>query len=292
MRTDIHRPSAQEFDPQAYELCGTFDLFPGADGCEGYAALEMQRRLQCINAWKGDGFTFAAHNKGLGQCGHCGARMRYAALMRHPQSKEMIWVGETCLGTTFESTRAEFRAMRAETAAHRAKAREVGARNLRFQEIAAKEPVLTLWQDEEDWARVERFYPEFVRDIYSKAVKYPLSDRQISAAARAIAQVDQRRAETAKGLEQGTIQPAPSGRTLIKGEIIGLKPFYTVRGDKGTKLTIQDERGFKVYVTCPTDLEKKAERGLRIELSANLSPSDEDPAFGFGSRPTKAKLLV
>lgn len=292
MRTDIHRPSAEEFNPEAYRLSGTFDLFPMADGCEGYAAVEMKRRLETIAHYKAQGFRFAEHNTAIGKCGHCGAHMRYAGLMIHPESREMIWVGETCLGTTFESTRAEFRALRAETAAHRAKAREVGARNLRFQEIAQKEPVLTVWQDEEDWFRVERFYPEFVRDIYSKAVKYPLSDRQISAAAKAIVQAGQRRAEVAKGLEQGTIQPAPSGRTLIKGEIVGLKAFRDIRGDLGTKLIIQDERGFKVYVTCPTDLQKRAERGLRIELTATLTPSDDDPAFGFGSRPTKAKLLA
>lgn len=108
-RTDIHRPSAVEFDPENYEVFGFADFHTE----DGY------RPVQTVSRLVGEGWSFRGAPHGSGQCSHCGAHLRYAALMGHTPTKTLLWVGETCLGNRFEMTQAEFRAMQAKAAAKR-----------------------------------------------------------------------------------------------------------------------------------------------------------------------------
>lgn len=102
-RTDIHRPSAPEFDPEGYTFHGCFDLHPE----EG-----SRNRVQVVSALVETGLTFHGAPHGSGQCSHCGARIRYAALMSHPVTKTLLWIGETCLDNRFSLTKGEFDALR------------------------------------------------------------------------------------------------------------------------------------------------------------------------------------
>lgn len=81
---------------------------------------------------------------------------------------------------------------------------------------------------------------------------------------------------------------APIGRTTIVGTVekVSLKfNNYTNQNDR--KLIIADDRGFKVYVSEPSNL--YCEEGMRVSMSVDIkSVSDRDQSFGFGSRPTKA----
>lgn len=102
-RTDRHRPSAPEFDPQDYTCHGVFDLHPDSGS--------SLRRRKIVSALVEQGYRFAS---GSGKCGHCGQHIRYAALMVHI-SQEMIYVGETCLDNRFSGmTKAEFKQLQAE----------------------------------------------------------------------------------------------------------------------------------------------------------------------------------
>ena len=109
---------------------------------------------------------------------------------------------------------------------------------------------------------------------------------------------------TAKQAEAAT-HPVPAGREVVTGEIIAVK---TVEGDYGTayKMTVKDDRGFRVYCSIPKaqsdelafgedyDPEHgwlQAAKGRRITFTATLTPSNDDTAFGFGSRPTKGAWL-
>lgn len=121
--------------------------------------------------------------------------------------------------------------------------------------------------------------------------------------------------------------PAPVGRVVVTGTVISTKVTSGQYGDQ-FKLTIQDDRGFRVYVSTPRaqideaygDFVKKVDEeglslydfgawvwfmgadhqknndfpgvnGRRITLTATLSPSQDDPSFAFGSRPTKGAWL-
>jgi hypothetical protein len=104
-RTDRHRPSAPEFDPADYEFVAVHDNnadWPRAND----HFLAMRRELLAT------GWTFSGVHGGMGQCDHCGARLRYSALMKHLPTRTLIYVGEQCLGNRFEMTKAEFDAAR------------------------------------------------------------------------------------------------------------------------------------------------------------------------------------
>lgn len=118
--------------------------------------------------------------------------------------------------------------------------------------------------------------------------------------------------------------PAPAGRVVVSGEIVGTK---VVEGDYGTayKITVKDDRGFRVYVSLPKaqadsaydefvtwvddsgyslydfgpacfflgtqDEKYTSVKGRRITFTATLTPSNDDVSFAFGSRPTKGAWL-
>lgn len=129
-RTDIHRPSAPEFDPEAYAFFGCFDLNPewGDNGA----------RIQLVNALLKEGYSFRGAPHGSGQCSHCGAHIRYAALMGHEPTKTLLYVGETCLDNRFEMTKAEFDRLRKAASLNR----ERTAKRDRIAALLAEHPVL------------------------------------------------------------------------------------------------------------------------------------------------------
>ena len=94
----------------------------------------------------------------------------------------------------------------------------------------------------------------------------------------------------AKAAEAGEIEPVPTGRVVITGEVVGVSERYS---DYGVtyKLTVRDDRGFKVWVTRPAAI-SDADRGDRVTFTATVEPSSDDEFFGFGKRPTKASVLT
>lgn len=87
----------------------------------------------------------------------------------------------------------------------------------------------------------------------------------------------------------GEIEPVPTGRVTVTGEVIGISERYSDYGVT-IKLTVLDDRGFKVWVTRPRAIDD-AERGDRVTFDATVEPSRDDEFFGFGKRPTKARIL-
>lgn len=128
--------------------------------------------------------------------------------------------------------------------------------------------------------------------------------------------------------EEAAAHPVPAGRQVVTGEIVGAK---MVEGDYGTawKITVKDDRGFRIYVSLPkaqadeaiTEFEsdparqdaegnfsfytygpgcwflgtdgtdEKGVKGRRITFTATLEQSSDDQSFGFGSRPTKGAWI-
>lgn len=123
---------------------------------------------------------------------------------------------------------------------------------------------------------------------------------------------------------EAAAHPVPAGRQVVTGEIIGAK---CVEGDYGTayKITVKDDRGFRIYVSLPkaqadeaydqwvaeiegsdysimdygyavwflgtTDGSQTGVKGRRITFTATLEQSSDAQDFGFGSRPTKGAWL-
>ena len=291
-RTDIHAPGSEDFNPEDYQYRGVFDTNPGADSISPeYVKFMLAQIEAAVDKAKAAGYSFAPHQCGKGKCGHCGAYMRYAALMAHKPSMELIWVGEICLDNTFESTREEFRAIRKAANAQRKLSKQIGVVNRRLLQAAERQPILAVWQDSEDWARVARRYPAFVRDIYNQVNWKDLTDRQCEAAANAIAQSDAKRAEVKAAVESGKQERCPIGRLTILGTVLSRKEVEAFDGGTAIKLLVQSDKGWKVYVTAPSAIRWHVKKGDRVKFAAAVTPSEDDPIFGFASRPTKAEIL-
>jgi hypothetical protein len=88
----------------------------------------------------------------------------------------------------------------------------------------------------------------------------------------------------------GPVEDVPTGRVVVTGTIVSTK---IVESQWGTayKMVVLDDRGFRIYVTQPTSI-SDAGRGDSVSFTATLVPSDDDATFGFGSRPSKASMLV
>lgn len=169
-RTDIHRPSSSDFDPEAYDCLGVFDLHP-EDG-------NNRQRVELVRTLREGGYKLAAHQqaRGSGQCGHCGAHIRYAALMAHEASMELIYVGETCLLGRFEAlTKAEFQRLR--------QAAALNAERRRMADLATAQIACTEGLAEAVFvAGLPQVASNFVADVIAKLYQYGgLSPRQLAA---------------------------------------------------------------------------------------------------------------
>ena len=78
------------------------------------------------------------------------------------------------------------------------------------------------------------------------------------------------------------------GRQSFVGEVLSTKwqdsdfgPVY--------KMLVQDDRGFKLWGTCPAAIDPS--RGDRVAFVATATPSKDDPKFGFFKRPSKAMMI-
>lgn len=285
-RTDQHRPSAPEFDPEQYMLEGVYDLLSHRSTRD-----TREHHEAALEVLSEGGYSEAAHQLAF-QCGHCGAHLRYAALMSHPESMTYIYVGETCLEGRFATlTKAEFQRLRKAAALFR---KRESAKE-RFQEhleaAIEADPSLALLEDRE----ALEDYPYFLSDLRYKMRKYPLTDRQIAAAAKVIREADERRRAEAK--RRAEARPVVEGRGQIEGTVISTKwaDGHFAYSPMVAKMTVQDDRGFRVYGTVPAPLldevdDLSALRGRRVRFMAQAETSRDDETFGFFKRPTKTVL--
>lgn len=113
------------------------------------------------------------------------------------------------------------------------------------------------------------------------------SDKQKAIIERGMKRVAERAAEDALPKE-----PVVEGRTEIVGVVKGFKDVpdrFSYNGGTILKMIVRDDRGFKVYGTCPLSLE--AERGDRVRFRATVEKSKDDEFFGFFKRPAKAEII-
>jgi hypothetical protein len=84
--------------------------------------------------------------------------------------------------------------------------------------------------------------------------------------------------------------PVANGRMVVRGKVLTVKTtegFYGVQ----TKMLVQHADGWKVWGTVPSMILDGLTRGDEVEFTATVKVSDDDPKFGFFSRPAKAAVL-
>lgn len=275
-RTDIHRPAA--LVTEDYEFVA-YGWFGGADS-PGYSPLAHESAYLLDEGWS------MGENGSAGQCYHCGAPLRYYAILKHLPTHTLIRVGETCLENRFDRASSEFHAMRQRAELDR---QEQRIKPLREEWRCGHPEEASFLDAHED----SGFYGSLGRSLKRYG---SLTERQLGALNRSIereaAELLKDEAEAWTMHENGGPRellsvPAFDGRTQITGTI---EAIYWKRDDYyGSRhvMTIFDDRGFKLWGSVPKGLED-VEDGDRVTFTAIVEQSDRDETFGFFKRPTKA----
>jgi hypothetical protein len=250
----IHQAGNKNFDPANYEFV----------------------RLNDLSEY-GEGDTTSV-------CDHCGKRIRYVAILKHLTTGEEIFVGETCLDSRFGISRAEFDALHKEGRLN-AQRRTIAER---VESFKAEYPIVNdLIARREDHYILADLAGKFERDA-------ELSEKQLALVAKLFAQVDAQKvrqaewsAKNAELLAKGV--KCPEGRVAIDGIVISVKTYTNDYGFQ-MKMLVQDQTGFKVWSSVPEY--RDVQTGAQIRFSASITPSSDDPLFGFAKRPTKCTVLI
>lgn len=315
-RIDIHAPGAQ-FDPEGYEFVDSFYL-----GMNEVAQREWAAFGQAVEQAERAGYRHGG--PGRGGCDHCGANAIYVALMLHPASREWITIGETCLGGRFQASKADWDALRTRVKAAQQEAKVLAA----YTEFVTANPIMiyATYADNIAAATIAggqglgyegadlRFGNlvwkdkalNIVADIARKTRRTAYaSERQIELVTKLLGEVDAIADEVparlakiqAEAAEKAAAPAWTPGRQEITGVVLSSKWVESDYGygTSGTvKITVKLDNGQRVYGSLPRDLwgdGQREEKGRRITLTATVKPSPDDPAFGWYSRPTKAKWL-
>ena len=131
-------------------------------------------------------------------------------------------------------------------------------------------------------------------DIVSALVRYgSISDNQTAFLGKLLALIAERPArEAARQAEKDAAAPVPvtNARLMIEGDILTIKTIESQYGETD-KCLIRTSAGWKLWITLPSAA-SSARRGDRIALTCAVEPSRDDPKFGFGKRPTKARIVA
>ena len=278
-RTDIHAPTGLVTEDYTYVASFDNELPPFASPRTMTHFYANQQRLLSLVA------TSTSAHRGLTRCHHCGASIRYIAILRHTPTSQHIAVGETCLSNRFERATTEFQALRKQAALDAAEHRIRAA----VAEFLDAHPDLAFMGDK-DYTTDNTF----IADVACKLRRYgSLSERQVEAVRESLVRDEERaKRDAQRAAEIAAAAPVPTGRIVIEGEVVGIKvvPGFTRYDPPTTKLTIKADAGWRVWVTCPSGI-TEVERGNRVRLTATVEASEKDPTFGFGKRPTKAEVV-
>jgi len=279
LRTDEHKPSAIIPDDYEFVACEYLKV----DGLEAAAVLQEERNRIKLHMAKTGG-TYSKHVHG-GNCMVCGSvNAIYTMLFYHAKTNSYIRTGSDCAAKLDMGGAHEFSAFKSKVQdALEAQAGKKKARAILEQ--AGLLQAWTIYLESESTEYEERT----IRDIVGKLVTYGnISEKALNFVGILLNKIVNRAELKAKQeAEKAAAANCPEGRVVITGEVLSTKVQYTAFGEV-VKMLVKAETGFKVWGTCPANIQ----RGMKIEFTATVTPSKDDPKFGFFKRPAKANVLV
>lgn len=287
-RTDVHSPT--NMDPETYEYVYAFDNQQGA-----LSETEQDwRRL--INA----GISKSPMaERGTHQCHHCGAHIRYVAIMRHLPTGDMIAVGETCLDNRFAlATKADFDRLRKAAALDR-QAQRIKTAAAEFVDAIEDGELRNALDRNTDLDDLEltdyghRVLSDMRNALWNKYGN--LSERQLAFAGRLVAEGPERNRQAAAIAAERAAQidaAAPTGKVAVQG--IVLKRVWKDSEFGGAmkltlKITEADGSVWLGWVTEPSAI--TCSPGDVVALTATWTPAEQGGNFAFGKRPSKAAVV-
>ena len=141
-------------------------------------------------------------------------------------------------------------------------------------------------------------FGDFLLDLNEKLFEWgKLSPKQTDIVRKSLARAKERLATKAEReaqwkAEAADLPPVPETdeRIDIVAEILSTKEVEGMYGWQ-TKALYKTDAGYKLWGSVPSKI-SEAKKGDRVQFSAKVSRSEDDPSFGFISRPTKAKIIL
>ena len=191
-----------------------------------------------------------------------------------------------------------------------AKRRDTAAAN-KARKAAATAAALDAWKvdNAELLARAEA-----VGAVWFQNWRYAPDAFQVETLSRAVAVREARKA--ADEARKATATPVPTCKANVTGVVVSWKGTtnnFSYQAETILKVVVEDQRGFRVFGTCPKPLadaaynafyadrdssldgedvwKNEALKGAMVTFTATVEQSKDDPAFGFFKRATKATLL-
>lgn len=282
VRTDVHSPKS--IIPDDYEYVGQECIkVEGLGDC--YLLQEMRERIREHMARTGG--TYSHHDHG-GNCMVCGSvNAIYTVLFHHRPSNVYVRMGSDCadkcaMGGDWANS--EFRA-----AVQNALLAQAGKK--KAQAVLVAEGLERCWSFYTSTVSFAGYEEGTINDIVHKLVQYgSVSDAQIRYLHVLLNKIDKRvERKAADEAAKAAAANCPIGRLTVTGTVLGLKGQDTEFGFV-MKMLVQHDTGYKVWGTKPSKIE--VNKGDRVEFTATVQPSNDDPKFGFFSRPTAARVVT
>lgn len=123
----------------------------------------------------------------------------------------------------------------------------------------------------------------FVRDVLQKMRRFDITDAQVRAVLVAVEQDDIEAARIAE------IPPIEEGLKEVEAKIVTMR-WQDNQWGGGMKMLVELPEGQRLWGTVPSSLGDAEVEDL-VAFTANVKPSEDDPTFGFFSRPRKGSVL-
>jgi hypothetical protein len=233
------------------------------------------------------GGHYSNHDHG-GNCMVCGSvNAIYTVLFHHRPSNVYVRMGSDCadkcaMGGDFRNS--AFRAgIENALNAHAGKKKA--------QAVLVAEGLERCWGIFTSTVSFTGYEEGTINDIVGKLVQYgSVSDAQIRYLHVLLSKIDKRaERKAADEAAKATAANCPAGRLTITGTVLGIKGQETQFGYV-EKLLVLHDTGFKVWGTKPSKIDIK--KGDVVSFTATVQPSNDDPKFGFYSRPTGAQVVT
>lgn len=283
-RNDVHRPS--EIIPSDYEFVA-FEYLKNDDGFADTIGAILVNRALIQEHMKKTGATYSRHAHG-GNCHICGAHAIYTALFFHPKSNTYIRTGLDCADKLECGDAEDFR-----SGVQRGLEAKAGKNKAqKFLELRGMEKAWEIYLNPKETDKYEEIT---IRDMVGNLVKYgSFSDKQTNYLGILLDKISKRaiiEAERKAAHDAAAEIPKSETRMTVTGTILAIKtkdkygnPYFQ------NKILVQHESGYKLWGSQSINMIIAV--GDKIQFDAKVKVSDNDPKFGFFSRPTKCKRIV
>jgi len=236
-----------------------------------------------------------------GTCHHCGKAIVWEVLWLHRPSGNLVTFGEICtqiLGMSDSRIEHEMVLLKRRAENERAAERAKMEKQEKIDAFKAEQPEVVKFLTDLDANDSFYFLVEMKRSLDHWG---GLTERQVASVKKCmVARESYNARKIQEAIDQSIAGPTPElqeGRRVIEGEVASHKWQESMYGDTHKMLVKQDD-GNKVWVTVPREIsdyvhENDVElKGLRVRFTATVERSKTDDNFGFGSRPSKASVVV